>query len=159
MTGQHGAHQALWDALIDYAVAHRDQACTDVSSDCEVTTKLLREFRATVENADDAPQAIRDLLEWLSARCAETVVTNARTVSQDAGHPVVLKLEGGGTIGRACRMLFAAHLTGGAELPELLDACTASPAVAGEISVMLLNHLANALVERLEQLGTIGARP
>jgi len=159
MTAQHGRHQALWEALVDYAAVHRDNACTDASSDCEATSALLREFRATVENADDAPRAIRELLEWLSARCAETIIANARTTATDAGHPVVLTLEGRGTIGRACRMLFAAHITGGGELPDLLDACTASPSVAGEISAALLHQLATALVERLEQLGTIGAHP
>jgi hypothetical protein len=158
MTGQHGRHQALWDALVDYAAAHRDGTCRRHTG-CATSEAVLHEHRAVIETAIDPVTAIRELLNWLAVTCAQTILTNARTTSADAGSAVMISVDGSGPIGRACSMLITTHLADTGELEDLLDACTASPTVAGEISSALVRQLATSLIERLEQLGKIGAHP
>lgn len=163
MTGQHGAYQPLWDAFIGYAAEHHDGACPS-EPQCPAGARVLAEHRAAIENEADVTEAVRRMLAWLAGRCADTLLLNARTTSADNRSPVVVTIDGDGTIGQAAAALMTAAITGqtphaGSELRDLIEACTESPVVAARVTAVLIKQLPASLIVRHQQLGTIGAHP
>ena len=163
MTGQHGAYQPLWDAFVDYAAEHHDGACLS-EPQCPAGARILAEHRAAIENKADVTGAVRRMLTWLAGRCADTLLLNARTTSADNRSPVVVTIDGYGTIGQAAAALLTCALAGrtehdGSELADLLDACTDSPVVAARLTAVLIKQLAASLIVHHQQLGTIGTHP
>lgn len=156
----HGRHQLLWDALVDFAVDHHDQADGCTGKHCPTGDTVLHEQRAVIETADDMREAVDDLLAWSLARCTETLTTNARTAAAEAGpdHQARIVLSGDGPIATLAGQLLAASLEHDDEaVAVLLRLATSDPVRAAKLSSELIRQLAAALVIRHNQLGAIGA--